>query len=357
MSIRIEWISILLAFSLILVAYDGEAEDKPEVINFGVATVGQGGRPQVGGSFVATAHAKGLLEEEFKADGIKVRWHFFKTAGPGVNEAYTNNLLDLAWQGDLPQIIGKANGLPTKFIMATGRRAQIYVAATEDSSASSVKDLAGRKVAIFKGTCLQLTAARILEANGMSEKDLKVYNMDTGTTTAALASKDIEAAFGGNPLFSVRDRGLAKIIYDAQKDNDAKYGCSTGVTVTEEFAEKYPDITKRVVKVLLKAADWSNDPKNRTQVYQIWGKSGFPFKYFQQDNDGQDFDVKQSPLLDEYFIASYRKALNDAKRFGLVRNDIDLNQWFDHTYLDAALKELKYENRWKPEQAEAWQSK
>ncbi len=175
--------------------------DKPSEINFGVASVGIGGRPQVGGNFIAVAHAKGMLEEEFKADGIKINWFFFKTAGPGVNEAYSNKLLDFAWQGDLPQIIAKANGLPTKYILAAGRRATYYVAATEDSSANSIKDLKGRKASIFKGTCTQLTAARLLQDNGLSEKDLKVYNMDTNTQTAALASKDVEAVFPATTCF------------------------------------------------------------------------------------------------------------------------------------------------------------
>jgi sulfonate transport system substrate-binding protein len=346
------------AFSLAVLALHGAAfaEDKPTVINFGVANVGQGGRPQIGGNWIATAHAKGLLEEEFKADGIQIRWHFFKTAGPGVNEAYTNNLLDFAFQGDLPQIIAKANGLPTKFILAAGRRSPFYLAATEDSSAQSVKDIAGRKVAIFKGTCLQLNAGRVLEANGFDEKDLKAYNMDTATANAALATKDVELAFGGNPLFSVRDRGLAKIVYNAQQDNGAKYGCSTGVTVTEDFAGKYPDIVKRTVKALLKAAQWTEDEKNRTQVYQLWAKSGFPYRYWEQDSVGQDFHVRQSPLLDEWFVASYKKAIADSKRYGLLKGDIDLDQWFDKSYLEAALKELKLEDHWQPEKAEAWQS-
>ncbi|CAL1240369.1 ABC transporter substrate-binding protein [Candidatus Methylocalor cossyra] len=332
------------------------AEDKPSIVNIGVANVGQGGRPQIGGSWIATAHAKGMLEEEFKADGIQIRWHFFKTAGPGVNEAYTNRLLDLAWQGDLPQIIGKANGLPTKFILATSRRAPFYLVATEDSSAGAVKDIAGRKVAIFKGTCTQLAANRVLEANGLGEKDLKVYNMDNVTTVAALASKDVELAFGGNNLFSVRDRGLAKVIYNAQEDNGGKFGCSTGVTVTEDFAAKYPDVVKRIVKTFLKAAVWTEDPKNRAQVYQVWAKSGFPYRYWEQDSAKQDFHRQFSPLIDEWFVASYKKSIADAKRFGLLKRDIDLDQWFDRSYLNAALKELNLENHWQPEKAEAWQN-
>lgn len=327
--------------------------DAPQEINFGVANVGVGGRPQIGGSWMAVAHAKGLLEEEFKKDGIKINWTFFKTAGPGVNEAYTNKLLDFAWQGDLPQIIGKANGLPTKFILSAGRRSTYYIATTESSSAQTVKDLKDRKVSIFKGTCLQLIGARLLRDNGLTEKDLKLYNMDTGTATAALASKDVEAVLSGNNLFAVRDRGLAKILWNG-KEHGGRYGCSTGLTVTEEFEAKYPDIVQRVVTTFVKAAQWTADPANATAFYQLSAKSGTPFQHFKQDLEGYDLKKNQSPLIDEWFVESYRRAIADARAFGLLREgtDIDLDAWFERKYLDKALADLKLQDFWTPEKAD-----
>ncbi|MGL4605632.1 MAG: nitrate ABC transporter substrate-binding protein, partial [Iodobacter sp.] len=88
--------------------------DPAKVIRIGVATTGTGGRPVFGGASIASANVRGLLEEEFKKDGIKVEWNFFKGAGPAVNEAIANKLLDFAWQGDLPAIVGKSGGLKTK---------------------------------------------------------------------------------------------------------------------------------------------------------------------------------------------------------------------------------------------------
>ena len=324
--------------------------DKPPEIRIGIASVGIGGRPQIGGYWIAVAHAKGLLEEEFKNDGIKVNWFFFKTAGPGVNEAYSNNLLDFAWQGDLPQVIAKANGVPTKYILAAGRRATFYVATTEDSSATSIKDLKGRKVSIFKGTCNQLTAARLLEDEGLTEKDLKVYNMDTNTQTAALATKDVEAVFSGNNLFSVRDRGLAKILYNG-KEHGGKYGCSLGLTVTEDFESKYPDVVQRVVTTLVKAAKWTTDPANATAFFQLSAKSGVPFQHYKQDLENWDLKKNQSPLIDEWFLESYRRVLDETKKYGLLREgaDVDLNAWFETKYLNRALADLGLQDYWTPE--------
>lgn len=323
--------------------------DLPKEIRVGVASVGVGNRPDVGGWLPGTVHAQGALEQEFKADGIKINWHFFKSAGPGVNESLTNNLLDIVFQGDLPSIIGKGNGLPTKLVLGASRRGQFLVATKEDSDASAIEDLRGRKVALFKGTCTQLAANRLLAANGLQEKDLKVYNMNDAATVAALASKDVEAAFGGASLYAVRDRGLAKKLYDAKQVDGGQYGCSTALLVTEPFAKQYPDVVKRFVKAVVKVAAWSSEEQNRNQLYQLWTKSGTPFKHWKENFEHDDLRATSNVLLDDFQRARYKQSIADAKKFGLMRADVDVDTWFDSSYLDAALKELNLQAYWTPE--------
>jgi len=99
----------------------------PAVIRIGVPGVGIGNRPIIGGSSVATVALRGLLEEEFKAEGIKVQWNFVRGAGPAVNELFANGLADFGWGlGDLPSIIGHAGGLKTR-IPCGRRRAPKYL--------------------------------------------------------------------------------------------------------------------------------------------------------------------------------------------------------------------------------------
>ncbi|MBS1211807.1 MAG: transporter substrate-binding protein [Proteobacteria bacterium] len=325
--------------------------EKPKVINFGIAAVGAGGKPFVGGSSVSVVHGQELLEQEFKKDGIEIRWHFFKNAGPAVNEAYSNQQLDFAFQGDLPQLIGKAAGLKTKYILSSYRRGYFYLAAAKDSTAASVKDLRGRKVALHKGTCLQLSVARLLADNGLTEKDLKVFNMDMLTATSALANGELELAFGAANLFSLRDQNLVKLIYTGQED-DGKYGCAAGVTVTEEFSKSYPDLTQRVVTTLVKGSHWAAEPAHRQELYDIWARSGVPRAYFKEEWDSQDTKRKLSPLIDEFQVASYKRSFDDARKFALVRGKLNLDQWFDRSYLDKALAELKLQDYWKPEDAQ-----
>ncbi|WP_163353403.1 ABC transporter substrate-binding protein, partial [Escherichia coli] len=77
-----------------------------------------------------------------------------------------NSQLDFALQGDLPSVIGRANGLKTRILLASGAHAPIYLAVPEGSAVASVKDLRGKKVSIFRGTNNHLAAVKVLAGHG-----------------------------------------------------------------------------------------------------------------------------------------------------------------------------------------------
>src|ERR1700761_1637421 len=96
-----------------------QASSEPLTVRIGFANVGADNRQFSGGS---VAHSEHYLDQEFKdQSNVKIEWSFFKGAGPAVNEALANNQLDFAIQGDLPEIIGRANGLKTKLLLASVR--------------------------------------------------------------------------------------------------------------------------------------------------------------------------------------------------------------------------------------------
>jgi NMT1/THI5 like len=122
-------------------------------------------------------HLRGMLEEEFRADGIKIVWSFLRGAGPAVNELFANNLTDFASLGDLPSIVGRASGLKYRALLASSVRGNGYLAVPADSSIRDVKDLRGKKVAVNKGTATHLVGNKILEAFGLSEKDVRLISI------------------------------------------------------------------------------------------------------------------------------------------------------------------------------------
>jgi sulfonate transport system substrate-binding protein len=325
-------------------AQDAKTE-APAVIRIGVATGGVGNPIRHGGTSTALAYTDKAIEEEFRKDGTKVEWIFFKGAGPAVNEALINKQLDFAWQGDLPSIVHRAAGVKTKIIVGSGVRAGLYLGVLPNSGVQKIEDLKGKRVAVFKGTNLHLAAVRALADHGLKEKDVKLINLDHAGSIAALASSDIDAVFGYVGLFDLRDKGLAKIIWSAHEDN-FKYTRQTALLVTDEFATKHPQTVQRVVKAVVKYAHKYSDENRRAELFEAWGKTEYPEKIWREDFVGQPLRVRLSPLLDPFLVARYKDAANESFGLKLTRAKPEIDSWFDRRYLNATLKELKLENYW-----------
>jgi sulfonate transport system substrate-binding protein len=320
-------------------------ESKPKVIRIGSAYASGYGKPYGFGN-AGVLQARGLLEEEFRKEGIKIEWYLFKGAGPAVNESLANKLLDFVYEGDLPAIVAKAGGLKTKLLAAGSKWANVYIAVPADSKISSIKDLRGKRVGVFKGTNIQLTLDRILEANGLKESDLRIYNLGTADLQNALKTKDVDAAVSGVNLFTLQSQGNSRIIYST-KTAPKDWRTTGAFYVTEDFAKKYPEITKRVVKDYVKASVWASDEANRNGYLQVGVNSGYSRADQSVEIAGRTLKDVNDVTLDSDFLNHLVGAIAISKQKGLIRNTYDLNTWVDRSYLDAALKELNLEHFWK----------
>jgi sulfonate transport system substrate-binding protein len=215
-----------------------------------------------------------------------------------------------------------------------------------DSAVTGIKDLRGKKVAIFKGTNIQLAVARILEAHGLSEKELRAINMNTPSTKAALVTRDLEAAFGGSDYLALRDQGVTKVVFTTRGGNP-NFLRHSSVVGAQSFIDQYPGITQRIVNTIVNTAKWISDQDaNPTAVFHVWTKSGVQFNDYKEDFTGSSLKLRSSPLIDEYIRAQYKRAITDAKRFGLIRKEFDYDSWVERRFLNEALRVNKLENYW-----------
>jgi sulfonate transport system substrate-binding protein len=342
----LRFIPRLVAFGLLALFASAARADAPSVIRVAFPGVGVGNRPVTGGSSVSTVHLRGMLEDEFRRDGIQITWSFLRGAGPATNELYANGLADFSLLGDLPSIIGHAGGLKTRVLAATAIRGNTYIFVPTSSAIQSVKDLRGKKVAIFKGTNIQLSANKILEKFGLKESDIRAINMDTATAKAAMATGDIDAAFGWTEYLSLRDQGLARLLY-ATDPSDASAYRHCSFIGSEDFIRKYPEITKRVVKTVVLAAKWlSEQDANPAPAFQLWTRSGVTFANFKEDLGTSSLKVLSSPLVDDFLSTQYNQNIQEAKRFGLIRNAFRFEDWYEPQFLQQVLKELQLQEYW-----------
>jgi len=343
-----KWTAWLLAIVIAIVLPARALADAPKEIRMGYPGVGVGNRPAAAGNAVATMHLRGMLEDEFKKDGIAIRWSFLRGAGPAVNELYANNLLDFSLLGDLPSIVGRASGLHTRLLAGQSVRGNIYVSVPADSPVRSVADLRGKRVAVAKGTATHLAAGKILEQFGLTEKDVRLINMENNVATAAIVTGDIDAAFGGSNWLGLRDQGVSRVIFRTT-GGDPKFTSNSTFIGNEEFIKRYPEITQRVVKTVLLAARWLAEQESKPEpVYQLWTRTGFTYASYKEDWTNESMKYKTSPLIDPYLYARYEFQITEAKRLGLIRQTFDFKEWVEPRFLEAALRELQLEKLWLP---------
>ncbi|KJZ66862.1 ABC transporter substrate-binding protein [Pseudomonas fluorescens] len=318
-----------------------------DVLRIGVATAGGGDPVTFSGSTLGIVRNQQLLEKAFAGTGTEVQWFFFKGAGPAVNEALSNQQLDFAYQGDLPAVVGRSNGLDTKLLAALGVRANLYLAVPKASQIKSIEDLKGKKVAVFRGTNGHLVTINLLAAHGLSERDIKVINLDTGSTQAALVSNGVDAAFGGRELFKLRDQGLIDIVYD-NPTQDVRYTRQTALVVRGTYEKEHPDNVQKVVDTLVDAAKWTSDDSHRDAVFTEWAKSNEPAESLRADFTGVSLRDRASPLVDNFLLGRYQAVSDQAKEEKLIRRPVSIDGWFETSYLQKSLKAKGLETYWTP---------
>ena len=333
----------LLGFGLAAAtALSAHAQNLPESIRFG--GFGQGfGQPH-GVALLAIAQGKGFIADEFKDTPVKLSFEYFTGTGPAINEALANQRLDFAQYGSLPNIIGKAGGLPTRLIASYGYTT-VFALARPELPVSSFKDLKGRKVAVAKGTVLHWALLKGLEANGLTLRDIQLVDLKTADQLAALSAGSVDAAVGSSSLLTLRDKGVAKVFYSS-KELGARASGFGGILVHEDFEKRYPEATQRVANALVKAAHWLGQEGHREEAYRIWARSGMPLQAFKDDYDGVSLREAFDPRVDAFLLSQYRDAVHFTREHKLIRGDIDLARWAAPAYVENALRAQGLQTHW-----------
>lgn len=301
------------------------------------------GQPFTTGT-LGLAHTLGYLEDEFAAEGIALEFTYPAGSGPAVNEAIANGQADFGRYGGFPNITGKARGLPTKILASTGI-GHSYLVVNSRIEAETVEDLRGLRVAVGRGTAPHLALVRVLELHGLSEDDLEIFDIEGGDELAAVASGAVDIGWGGAGFLKLAQDGNAKLIYTSKGDVNAASSFGAFV-VTEDFASQYPEVTQRVVNAYLRAAHFAAQPENFDAVLEAYAQAGEDIEALRADYEGVAFADALTPIIDDYFLAQFQGGIDFAHENDLIRQDIDLAQWVDTSFIETGLAELGYENIW-----------
>lgn len=123
--------------------------------------------------------------------------------------------IDVGGTGSTPPIMSQVSGLDVLYIAASAPRpANGGILVAKNSVVRSVKDLAGRKIALLDGSFHTYLLARVLEAEGLSLKDVvRVERAPVPSRDALIAGK-IDAWVAMAPLFdqAIADGGTRMLV-------------------------------------------------------------------------------------------------------------------------------------------------
>jgi len=195
---------------------------------------------------------KGWLEEEFKKDGIKIRW----VLSLGSNKAleYLNGeSLDFGSTAGAAALLGRIGGNPVRSIYVYSKPEWTALVIRGGEKIASVADLAGKRIAVTRGTDPHIFLIRTLARYGLTEKDVKLVLLQHQDGRTALLKGDVDAWAGLDPLMAQAElEEGAQLLY-----RNADYNSFGILNSREDFIAQHPDLVARVIATYERARLWA----------------------------------------------------------------------------------------------------
>jgi len=195
---------------------------------------------------------KGLLEQEFAKDGIKVRW--VQTLGSNkALEFLSANAIDFGSTAGAAALVGKINGNPIKSIYVYSRPEWTALVTRKDTPITTIAQLKGKRVAVTRGTDPHIFLVRALQSAGLTERDITPVLLQHPDGKTALIRGDVDAWAGLDPMMAQAEvEDGARLFYRNAEANT--WGI---LNVRQEFLKDHPDLVQRVLAVYEEARKYS----------------------------------------------------------------------------------------------------
>ena len=193
---------------------------------------------------------KGWLEEE--VGGIKVNW--VQSAGSNKAIEFLNaRSIDFGSTAGAAALLARINGSPIKAVYAYSQPEWTALVTRQDTGITAVGDLAGKKVAVTRGTDPYIFLVRALSDHGLSEQDIEAVLLQHADGRNALINGSVDAWAGLDPMMAQAEiEQGANLFYRAPELN------TWGVlNVDEEFATEHPEIVEAVIAAYERGRLWS----------------------------------------------------------------------------------------------------
>src|SRR5258708_6255446 len=192
--------------------------------------------------------------EKFVPAGYTVEVIPFESPTDGKNAVLTGTV-DTCIHGIAAFILGAAAGEPV-VIVANANNGGMVIMAGVNTDIKTVKDLKGKKVAIFPGSTQEAVILERLRMEGMTIKDIQPIRLSFSDMAAALARGDVDAYVGAEPAGGISlANGTGKLV---------EYPYSTPirplnmiVSASQKAVKENPERIKLIVDMHRKAVEYA----------------------------------------------------------------------------------------------------
>ncbi len=221
------------------------AENTPKTVNIGYQKA----------NIFALLKYRGTLDEQFKKQGIAVRWVEFP-AGPQMLEGLNVGSIDLAATGDAPPTFAQAAQADLVYLAHSPANPKTEaIVVPENSTIKTVADLKGKRVALNKGSDVNYLLVSALENAGLSYKDITPVYLPPADARAAFQRGAVDAWVIWDPYYAeVETNAKARLV----KNAEGLVPHYTFYLASRKFADTYPQTAKQVVDELGTLSDWAN---------------------------------------------------------------------------------------------------
>ncbi|QDW36894.1 PhnD/SsuA/transferrin family substrate-binding protein [Bradyrhizobium sp. KBS0727] len=330
--------------AVLSVMSSGRAETPPAELRIGLPSqVGSSGKPELG---TATAYIDRVVAKDFAGSPTKIVWVPVPSAGPGVNEALAGGQIDFAYYGDFPAVIGRAGNLTTKLILGGKRGMNSYLLVPAGSTANSIKDLKGKRLAVNKGRPWNFAFSRLLATNDLKESDFQIFNLSPGDGAAALLTGNVDALYQPEPFATVmEERKQARVIWST-RNLPLGWKFTLDLFVTDKFSQQYPESTQKLVNSFVKAAKYASLPENREEILRSSVTAGASYDMLVKEFENEPLREQMVPLVDAFTRAHYTEVVTFLHEQKMIRKPFAIDDFIDSRFVASALKSQDLENYW-----------
>jgi ABC-type nitrate/sulfonate/bicarbonate transport system substrate-binding protein len=202
--------------------------------------------------------------QRFTPAGYEVEVIPFESPTDGKNAVITKSV-DFGMFGIAAATLGASAGEPIVVIASACNRGMAVIAA-KDSTISSIKDLAGKRVAIWPGSTQEVFILERLRMEGMSIKDIIPVRVSFSEMHIALARGDVDAYVGAEPGPGVSlSTGVGRLV-------EYPYGTAMGSLnmifgAHRDTLKDKPELTKVILGIHRRASEFGM--KNPSEVVAV----------------------------------------------------------------------------------------